>query len=287
MTQSAPQFYSSSGSQQSLPDDGEFSSGLLETMRAVNGAIPLLFLHLARFARCAHADSFLLSQVQAAAESIGRNTACWRYGGRVRFRYGFRQGEAYWDFAAVPLESESPWDLGVNLICCETVLEPEAAISPFASSLATETRSGCAPVSAAGCKLLQRSLYERAAAELSQGSHAGTLAEGLLFDSQGYVIEALRCNLLLRKGGRWLTPDLSRCGVRGVMLEWLAGHAEIGEHHLNLDDVLNADELAVCNGVRGVVPVVGIQCPAIERSRPMPAGPATSALQQLVAEKLW
>ncbi|HEY8570439.1 aminotransferase class IV [Microbulbifer sp.] len=287
MTQSAPQFYSSSGSQQSLPEDGEFSSGLLETMRAESGAIPLLPLHLARFARCAHADSFLLSQVQAAAECIARNTASWRYGARVRFRYGFWLGEVYWDFAAVPLESASPWDLGVNLICCETVLEPEAVISPFISSGAAETRSGCAPVSVSGCKLLQRRLYERAAAELPQVAHTGPLPEGLLFDSQGYVIETLRCNLLLRKGDRWLTPDLSRCGVRGVMLEWLAGHVEIGEHHLSLADVLGAEELAVCNSVRGVVAVVGIQAPVIERSQPLVTGSATRALQQLVADKLW
>lgn len=261
-------------------------------MRAENGTIPLLPLHLARFARCAIVDSFLISQVKTAAETIARNTEDWRNGARVRFRYGLLHGAVYWDFSAVPLESGSVWDQGVCLIRCETTLEPAASTSPFVSEVVTETRNSCASDQATGCKLLQRSLYERAMAELPQVAlpgplHAGPLVDGLLFDRRGFVIETLRCNLLVRKDGRWLTPDLSRCGVRGVMLDWLAGHAEIGEHHLNLGDLLAAEELAVCNGVRGVVPVVGIQCPATNQARTLSSGSATRALQQLVAGKLW
>lgn len=286
MTHSASLLLSSSGRQNSLPDDGDFSSGLLETMRADKGAIPLLPWHLARFARCAYADSFLISQVKTAAENIARNTEGWLAGARVRFRFGYWKGAAYWDFSAVPLDPVSPWDLGVQLICCDTVLTPEASVSPV-SVVTAGMRSGCAPVAATGCKLLQRSLYQHAAAELPRASSAEPLPEGLLFDEYGNVIEALRCNLLLRRGNRWLTPDLSNCGVKGVMLEWLAGHVEIGEHHLQLEDLLQSDELAVCNGVRGVVPVVALVSPALNRLRPIPIGPATAALQQLIAEKLW
>ncbi|WP_267893052.1 aminotransferase class IV [Microbulbifer pacificus] len=287
MTQPASIFYSSSGSRELLPGDGEFSCGLLETMHAARGSIPLLSLHLARFTRCAGADSFLHSQVKTAAEKIALQTKNWLYGARIRFRYGNWRGAPCWDFSAVPLEVSSPWDLGVNLICCETRLEPEASVSLFTFSSNTETRSGCAPVAAAGCKLLQRTLYERAAAELPRVSAAEPLPEGLLLDRHGHVIEALRCNLLVRDGGCWLTPDLSECGVRGVMLEWLASHAKISEHPLTCEDLLLADELAVCNSVRGVVPVVGLQGLDGKAALRISTGPATRALQQLVGENLW
>ncbi|QIL89132.1 aminotransferase class IV [Microbulbifer harenosus] len=282
-----PLSLSSLGRQSSLPDDDEFSSGLLETMRADKGTIPLLPLHLSRFGRCASVDPSLLSLVKTAAENVAGSTEEWPFGARMRFRYGVWRGAIYWDVSAVPLERVSPWDRGVNLIRCETLHQPEVSHSPFTSAGVVETRSSDTPAAVTGCKLLQRSLYDRAAKELPGSLPGRALAEGLLFDCHGHVVETLRCNLLLYRRGRWVTPDLSDCGVRGVMLEWLAGHAEIGEDRLRMEDLQQADELAVCNSVRGVVPVVGLLNSPSQRLQPFAFGPATRALQQSIAEKLW
>ncbi len=42
------------------------------------------------------------------------------------------------------------------------------------------------------------------------------IAEGLLLDEAGDVIEATRCNVFIVEDGALVTPDLSRCGVAGV-----------------------------------------------------------------------
>lgn len=42
------------------------------------------------------------------------------------------------------------------------------------------------------------------------------IAEGLLLDTEGNVIEGTRCNLFLVEESGLVTPDLTRCGVAGV-----------------------------------------------------------------------
>jgi len=42
------------------------------------------------------------------------------------------------------------------------------------------------------------------------------IAEGLLLDDAGDLIEGTRCNLFIVEDGALVTPDLSRCGVAGV-----------------------------------------------------------------------
>lgn len=292
VTQPKPFFISSEGAQQALPSDGELSSGLLETMCARAGSIPLLPLHLARFLRCAMPPPQLLEQIENTARDIAKITIAWPQGARVRLRYGMLNGSQYWDFSVVPLEPVSLWDNGVALYICASRLPPEASLSPIPLG---KTRSGSSPDALRGCKLLSRDSYNRAAEELPNRVRAphGTepLLDGVMLDDNGYVIEALRSNLLVRKGGKWLTPNLSHCGVRGVMLSWLAGQVEIREDNLTVADLAQADELAVCNSVRGVVPAVRLASSELNRGQPVErssvAGPATTELQKLITENLW
>jgi 4-amino-4-deoxychorismate lyase len=86
------------------------------------------------------------------------------------------------------------------------------------------------------------------------------LPEGLLQDSAGNIIEATMSNLFMVSDGRLLTPDLSRCGVAGVMrAELLALASEAGIEArvgaISRQQLDNADELFLTNSVIRLWPV--------------------------------
>ena len=83
------------------------------------------------------------------------------------------------------------------------------------------------------------------------------IAEGLLLDEAGNVIEGTMSNLFACRDGVLHTPDLSRCGVAGVQRDRiLALAAELGLSvmvaPLSLDTLMAADEVMLCNSVIGV-----------------------------------
>lgn len=119
----------------------------------------------------------------------------------------------------------------------------------------------------AGIKHLNRLENVLAAAELNdarppdsphdlQRQNSG-IAEGLLMDTAGNVIEGIRSNLFLVSKGKLITPDLSRCGVKGVqrdrVVAWATQHKmPLQVRNIGLDEVLQADELFVVNSVIGL-----------------------------------
>lgn len=83
------------------------------------------------------------------------------------------------------------------------------------------------------------------------------IAEGILLDEAGSVIEGTMSNVFCYRAGGLYTPDLSRCGVAGVQRERiLAFAAELGLKTqiapLPLDVLMAADEVMLCNSVIGV-----------------------------------
>lgn len=83
------------------------------------------------------------------------------------------------------------------------------------------------------------------------------IADGLLLDMAGNVIECTMSNLFVRTGNRLATPDLSQCGVAGVTREHilesapqLGCQATVGTFGLN--ELLQADEVIICNSLYGV-----------------------------------
>jgi len=87
-----------------------------------------------------------------------------------------------------------------------------------------------------------------------------TIAEGILLDREDHVICAVSSNLFLVHSGRLLTPRLDRCGVRGVMRGAIlrAFRERCEQRRLMLDMLPEAEEVFVCNSVRGVLPVTRI-----------------------------
>jgi 4-amino-4-deoxychorismate lyase len=99
-----------------------------------------------------------------------------------------------------------------------------------------------------------------AAAELDAQSHDSRLAEGLLLDAGGHLIEGIRSNLFLVSQGRLATPDLSRCGVAGIqrgrVMAWALQHGiTLQVRDIGLEEALQADELFIVNSVIGLWPI--------------------------------
>ena len=108
----------------------------------------------------------------------------------------------------------------------------------------------------AGIKHLNRLENVLAAAEWNNPE----IAEGLLLDADGNVIEGTRSNLFMVSQGQLVTPDLSRCGVAGIQRErvmaWALQHGvTLQVRDVGLEEALHADELFLVNSVVGLWPV--------------------------------
>lgn len=109
------------------------------------------------------------------------------------------------------------------------------------------------------------------------------ISEGLMLDSEGYVVEGTMSNLFWAKGGVLHTPLLDRCGiagiVRGLVIE-LAREAGLETHEDRVDSrqLLDADEIFVTNSIIGIWPVKQLQ------QQGFSVGPLTASLLQAFAE---
>ncbi len=124
---------------------------------------------------------------------------------------------------------------------------PEMATEGVAVRLC-DTRLGLQP-RLAGVKHLNRLEQVLARDEWSDPA----IAEGLMRDSDGRVIEGVMSNVFMVKDGEVMTPDLTRCGVAGVMRGLIAESARVVD--LTLSELRGADELFLTNSLIGLWPV--------------------------------
>jgi len=130
----------------------------------------------------------------------------------------------------------------------------EAARTGIATRIC-ELRLGIQP-ELGGIKHLNRLEQVLASAEL-RGTDAD---EGILLDPEDHVISAISANIFLVIDNRLFTPRLDRCGVRGVVRDQILSgcDARCEQRRIMVDMLLEADEVFICNTVRGVVPVTAI-----------------------------
>jgi 4-amino-4-deoxychorismate lyase len=81
------------------------------------------------------------------------------------------------------------------------------------------------------------------------------VAEGLLCDSDGRLVEATCMNLFWRRGGRLETPRLDRCGVAGTLRAALIDALPIAEVVAGPEALLDADAAWLGNSLQGVWPL--------------------------------
>jgi len=109
--------------------------------------------------------------------------------------------------------------------------------------------------------------------------------EGLMLDDRDRVIEGIMSNVFALRDGRLCTPDLSECGVAGIMRECvleaskqLTGHAaQVVE--MSAGDFFSADECFLTNSLIGIWPI------RVLEGKPLRPGPVTYQLQKLMIER--
>jgi 4-amino-4-deoxychorismate lyase len=111
----------------------------------------------------------------------------------------------------------------------------------------------------AGIKHLSRLEYVLARAEWGN-----EYDEGLLRDDAGNVVEGTVSNVFAVSRGALYTPDLSQCGVAGIMREAVMEQAQrlglaVHTRPMTRDDIAQADELLLTNSLHEVWPVTQLE----------------------------
>jgi 4-amino-4-deoxychorismate lyase len=109
------------------------------------------------------------------------------------------------------------------------------------------------------------------------------IAEGLMQDTEGELISGTMGNVFLVLEGVLVTPDLRYSGVAGVMRKNVLRLAsllqiDVEARALRAEDVRHAQEIFVCNAVRGIQPVIRLD------QQQWPVGQLTQRLQQALQE---
>lgn len=140
-----------------------------------------------------------------------------------------------------------------------------------------ETRLAIQPA-LAGIKSLNRLEQVLAARELA----AGECFEGLMLDTENNMICGTMSNVFLVRDSQYLTPQLDRSGVAGIMRRHIVELLEANGQHcekarLSGAALGSADEVFLSNSQFGVVPVASVA------GRELHPGPATRRVQALLA----
>jgi 4-amino-4-deoxychorismate lyase len=135
---------------------------------------------------------------------------------------------------------------------------PEENFSQGVQLQVCETRLASQP-KLAGVKHLNR--LENVLARMEWNDP--TFAEGLMLDTNDDVIECTSANIFARFGDTLLTPQLHQCGVAGVTRQRIIDVAytlslKILVETFNLEKLLTADEVIICNSLYGAWQVKGI-----------------------------
>jgi len=112
--------------------------------------------------------------------------------------------------------------------------------------------------------------------------------EGLMCNTAGDLIEGIKSNVFMVIDGVLLTPELSHCGVAGVMRAAIIARCKeyaslnVAERKLGLEDLESASEVLICNSVLEIWPITQIQWNHAVLSYEV--GPVTRRLQALISE---
>ena len=93
--------------------------------------------------------------------------------------------------------------------------------------------------------------------------HDPNIADGLLLDTNGNVIECTMSNIFARFGRDFITPSLDQCGVAGTARARIIENASLFKLNLsvetlNLEKLMQADEIIICNSLIGAWQVISL-----------------------------
>ena len=142
--------------------------------------------------------------------------------------------------SALPDYPKSRFELGVHLTVCDTHLAAQPLL--------------------AGVKTLNR--LENVLARMEWSSP--DIAEGIMLDAQGNVIECTAANIFARFSNTLITPSLEQCGIAGITRQRIVELAskltlKTSIETFDLDTLLTADEVIICSSLYGAWQVRSIQ----------------------------
>ena len=228
----------------------QYGDGLFETMAASNGKVKRFTLHMARLAEGCHR----LGMPMPPADLIEADCA------RVLEGLGAAVVKLIVTRGPGPRGYPPPLEPSVTRIVNSTAQQvSEAEASRLLTVRVCETRLGRNP-RLAGMKHLNRLEQVLAGAELREPA----VDEGLMRSTDDRIVCATAANVFMVRKGRLLTPQISDCGVSGVMREVVLRTAarlgidvEVGDYALA--DLERADEFFLTNSVRGIRPVGAVE----------------------------
>lgn len=218
-----------------------YGDGLFESMRVHRGSVPLWPRHLARLRAGAERLGIAVPDVGFIEARISEMTSgC--TAGVLKLLLTRGQGARGY---APPLQPTPEWMLSLHPL-------PESKTSPLRVHMC-ETRLAIQPT-LAGIKHCNRLEQVLGRAECERAG----CDEGLMQDTAGRVACATSANVLVLRDGAWSTPPVTECGVAGVLRQWLLEHGLVTVAQVSLAQVESADALALCNAVRGILPVASL-----------------------------
>jgi 4-amino-4-deoxychorismate lyase len=142
--------------------------------------------------------------------------------------------------SAMPQYPAERFTEGVNLHVCETRLAHQPRL--------------------AGIKHLNR--LENVLARMEWRD--SDIADGILLDMDGHVIECTSANIFARFGDTLITPSLVQCGVAGITRQRILDFAYTLQlkskiETFDLKKFLSADEVVICNSLYGAWQVRNVQ----------------------------
>lgn len=246
-----------------------YADGFFETMRTVNGAVPLLEYHLDRALLAAAAlkinvnrDELRLNTLSILAEhkESGFESAVLK----------LIVGRAQSTRASYPAK-----DSGANFF---SLIRPLVPAQQSRSLVALKSVKDPLPTghSFSNYKLINRLPYSVAVQDMDIAENE----EALFLNAKGEVIETMHHNLFLISNGMLHTPKLDGVGIVGVMRRVILEHVakalsvnvKIGSY--SMDQLINADGVFISNAVSGVTEVASIDQQEL-RSSPLVAKIAT------------
>lgn len=109
--------------------------------------------------------------------------------------------------------------------------------------------------------------------------------EALLLDTEGWVVSGTMSNLFIVKNNLLCTPVLDQAGVIGATRQRILSAAKkagllVQEKPLELGDCLAADEIFMCNSIKGLCPVTRLNSP--QKNKELVVSNITRRVQELL-----
>lgn len=222
-----------------------YGDGVFETMRVHRSALPLWPRHLARLREDAARLGIAMPAVGYVEARIADMLTSIHTG---VLKLVLTRGEGGRGYAPVPASTPT-WLLALD------ALPPHAGTGLRLGWC--ETRLAAQPA-LAGIKHCNRLEQVLARSEVVSAGRD----EGLMRDMAGNAVCATSANLLVLRDGRWYTPPVEACGVAGVMRGWLLEQDLVALAEVPPHDLESADAVALCNAVRGILPVASLDARA-------------------------